>query len=186
MIDQARIMRVLRLDWTVFREIATDETATTKAATIVVLVSLLSAIGTFLSRLIHGFGIGNAFGGFFYGLIVSGILLGWIGWAVLTYFVGTALFGGKTTIPEMLRVLGYAFVPRVLGFFSFIPILGGIISWIGAVLALIAGVLAIREAMEFDTVKAILTVVISWVIIIVISVILGIVAGIGSFAAGVL
>jgi hypothetical protein len=45
-----------------------------------------------------------------------------------------------------------------------IPCLGWIAALVGWVLSLIAGVIAIREAMEFDTVKAVITVLIAWVI----------------------
>jgi len=154
MID--RILRAIRLDWTVFREIAEDQNAMSEAAIIVVVVSILSAIGAGL--IAEGF-----FGAFLLSLLTS-IIIGWIGWAVITYFVGTTLFQGKTDIPEMMRVLGYAMAPNLLGFFRFIPCVGWIIALAGGILAFIAGFIAVREAMEFDTGKAILTVLIGWVI----------------------
>lgn len=151
-----RILRAIRLDGTVFREIAVDPKATTEAAIIVTVATLLSSLGS-------AFGSGNFFASFIVNWIVA-ILIGWIGWAILTYFVGTVLFQGDTDIQEMLRVLGYASAPLLLGIFGFIPCLGWIASLIGAILAFIAGFIAVREAMEFDTGKAILTVLISWVI----------------------
>jgi hypothetical protein len=175
-----RIMRAIRLDWTVFREIATDPKALTEAAIIVVVVSLMSAIGSFIGAFVAERGAGWAFGSLFYELLISGILIGWLGWAVLTYFVGTRFFQGKTDIPEMLRVLGYASAPRLLGFLSFIPCVGWLFALAGFILSLIAGVIAIREAMEFDTGKAILTVVISWIIVFAISLVIGAVFGLGS------
>ncbi len=177
MID--RIMRAIRLDWTVFREIAEDPNAMTEAAIIVTVVTFLSAVGTFIGALIGELGMGTALLGFFSGWLISGILIGWIGWAVLTYFVGTLLFQGKTDIPEMMRVLGYANAPNLLGIFGFIPCVGWLISLAGAILALIAGVIAVREAMEFDTTKAIVTVVIAWVIAFVISLAIGSLIGAG-------
>ncbi len=45
---------------------------------------------------------------------------------------------------------------------------------------LIAGVLAIREAMDFDTGNAIITVLIGWVIVVVVSIIFGMVFGVGA------
>ena len=107
-------------------------------------------------------------------------MIGWIGWAILTYFVGTLLFKGQTDIPEMMRVLGYASAPRLLGIFGVIPCLGWIASLIGAILALIAGVIAIREAMEFDTGKAVITVIISWVIAFAITFSIGLAIGGGT------
>ena len=153
MID--RIVRAIRLDWTVFGEIAKDREAMKEAAIIVAIVSFLSAVGS---------GIANAsFVSFIVAWIVA-ILVGWIGWAVITYFVGTALFQGETDIPEMMRVLGYANAPHLLGLFSFIPCVGWIFAVAGWILSLAAGVLAIREAMDFDTGNAIVTVVLSWII----------------------
>ncbi len=56
--------------------------------------------------------------------MLSGILLSWILWAVLTYAVGVFLFKGKTDIPEMMRVLGYANAPNLLGVFGHHPLPG--------------------------------------------------------------
>jgi hypothetical protein len=179
MID--RIMRAIRLDWTVFREIAEDQNAMTEAAIIVLVVTFLSGVGTFIGSLIADVGFGGALLAFFGTWLISGVLIGWIGWAILTFFVGTTFFQGRSDIPEMMRVLGYANAPNLLGIFGFIPCVGWLISLAGAILALIAGVIAVREAMEFDTTKAIITVVIAWVIAFVISLILG-----GLFGAGML
>lgn len=159
MID--RILRAIRLDSTVYREIAEDQNAMSEAAIIVVIVAVLSAFG-------RAIGSGN----FFLTLIVTlltAILVGWLLWAVLTYFVGTALFKGKSDIPEMMRVLGYANAPNLLGVFGFIPCVGWIIALLGLILAFIAGFMAVREAMEFDTGSAIVTVLISWVISVIIN-----------------
>lgn len=156
-----RILRAIRLDSSVYREIAEDQNAMSEAAIIVVIVAVLSAFGR---------AIGS--GSFFLTLLltlITAILVNWILWAVLTYFVGTAFFKGKTTIPEMMRVLGYANAPNLLGVFGFIPCVGWLIALLGAVLAFIAGFLAVREAMDFDTGSAIITVFISWLISIAIS-----------------
>lgn len=166
-----RILRVARLDWTVFREIAEDQAAIKEAAIIVAVATFLSAIGSALAS-----------DKFLITFIVSwlgAIVIGWIGWAVLTYFIGTTLFKGKTDIPEMMRVLGYADAPNLLGVFGFIPCVGWLIALAGGILALIAGVLAVREAMEFETSHAIITVAIAWVIAFVIMLIIGAVLGTG-------
>ena len=157
----ARIIRVFKLDSSVFREIAEDKGAMMQAAIIVVVVSLIGALAMAISAVITD--VGSPVGSFITTLL-SGILLSWILWAVLTFAVGVFLFKGKTDIPEMLRVLGYANAPALLGIFAIIPCLGWIAVLAGAILSLIAGVIAVREAMEFDTVKAIVTVVIAWIV----------------------
>jgi hypothetical protein len=169
----ARIIRIFRLDFTVFREIAEDKGALTQAAVVVIVASLLSAIGSAGSA-----ATGHAVSSFFISFIL-GVLVSWIVWAVLTYFVGTVLFQGKTDIPEMMRVLGFASAPRALGIFNLIICIGWIPALVGGILALIAAVLAIREAMEFETTKAILTALIAWVVSIAISIVFGLVFGVG-------
>lgn len=154
MID--RIVRAIRLDWTVFGEIAKDRDALKEAAIIVAIVTFLSAVGT-------GLAAGSL--STFVGAWLAGILVGWIGWAIVTYFVGTAVFKGETDIPEMLRVLGYASAPNLLGLLSFIPCVGWVFPLIGGLLALVAGIIAVREAMDFDTSNAIVTVIIGWIIV---------------------
>jgi hypothetical protein len=161
-----RITRVFRLDFTVFREVAEDQNAMTDAAIIVVVVTFLSALGSAVGALIGGAGFGGVVVGFVAAWIF-GILFNWILWSVVTYFIGTALFQGKTDVQEMMRVLGYANAPLLLGIFGIIPCLGWIASLAGWVLSLIAAVMAIREAMEFDTTKAIVTAVIGWIIVII-------------------
>ena len=156
-----RIMRVFKLDASVFREIAEDKAAMTQAAIIVVVVSLLSALGLAVGVAITE--TGSAIGTFF-GTLLSGILLGWILWSILTYAVGVFLFKGKTDVSEMMRVLGYANAPNLLGVFAIIPCVGWLAALVGWVLSLVAGVIAVREAMEFDTVKAVVTVLIAWVV----------------------
>ncbi len=153
-----RIVRAIRLDWTVFGEIAQDRDALKEASIIVALVTFVSAIGT---------GIKTASFGAFAGDWIAGILIGWLGWAIVTYFVGTMLFKGKTTIPEMLRVLGYANAPYLLGLLNVIPCIGWLFSVLGWLLALAAGVLAIREAMDLDTIDAVVTVLIGWIVVVV-------------------
>lgn len=171
-----RIVRAIRLDSTVFGEIAEDQNAMSEAAIIVVVVAVLSALGTAI-------GSGN----FFVALIASllaAILVGWLLWAVLTYAVGAFIFQGDSDIPEMMRVLGYANAPRLLGLFAFIPCVGWLIALVGWLLSLIAGFIAVREAMDFDTSKAILTVVISWVIALIVNFAILIPLGVGAAVIG--
>lgn len=179
-----RTIRAIRLDSKLYREVADDRNSMTEAATIVVVVTFLGALGTAIGVLIAHGGAGRSFLSFLDSWLISGILIGWIGWSILTYYVGTLLFKGKTDVPEMMRVLGFASAPRLLGIFGIIPCVGWIASLAGWVLALIAGVIAIREAMEFDTTNAVVTVAISWVIALVVSIIIGAILGVGVTLTG--
>jgi MFS family permease len=103
-------------------------------------------------------------------------------WAVIAYFVGTAL-EGKSSVVEMARTLGYANAPGLLGVFAFIPCIGRLVALAGVLLSLAAGVIAIRESMEFDTAKAVVTAVLGFIVFIIVRVVIGFVMG-GLGAAG--
>ena len=107
-------------------------------------------------------------------------------WAYVTYFVGTNFFGGTADPGEMLRVLGYAQTPQLLGLLSFIPCVGPLISLAASILSLVAAVIGIREALDFDTGKAILTTIIGWVVILIVSFVIGLIGIGGAVGIGAL
>jgi hypothetical protein len=88
-------------------------------------------------------------------------LIGWVVWSYVTYFVGTRFFGGTATPGEMLRCIGFAQSPRILGILSFIPLLGGLIAIAVLIWSIYVGFVAVRQALDFDNQKAILTIIVS-------------------------
>jgi hypothetical protein len=178
-----RVTRAAMLDVGLYEEVEADTSLNQEALIVVVLVSILSGIGGFLQGVFRG-DIGAALLA-----LVVGVVLGVVSyyiWAYVTYFVGTNLFGGTADAGELLRVLGYASGPRVLGVLGFIPCVGGLAGIVGAIWALVAGVIAVREALDFDTTKAVLTVIIGWVIVFAISLVVGLVFGVGAVGLGAL
>jgi hypothetical protein len=95
-------------------------------------------------------------------------LLGWGIWSFITYFIGTRVFGGTATYEELLRCIGFSDAPGVLSILSFIPVLGGLILLVTWIWSLVAMVVAVRQALDFSTGKAILTCIIGWVVRIVV------------------
>ncbi len=133
--------------------------ATGQAIVIVIVVSLIVGLGRgYLGA--TSVGVATVPAAIIGGL--SQLVAAVIGWAFgswLTAFVARIIFHGRTNTLEMLRVLGYTWVYRVIGI---IPVVG---VPIGAVLSIIGNTIGIREASELDTLRAILTAVISGVII---------------------
>lgn len=132
-----------------YEAVEADRSATTQAAVVVGVVALCSAIGAYAggTNSIIGAAI-NAF-------------VAWLLWAGVTNIVGTRLFGGTADWGELLRTLGFAQAPGVLLILGVIPILGGLTSFFVSIWILIAGVIAIRQALDFSTGKAILTALVS-------------------------
>lgn len=164
-----RIIGVLKLDVNTYEEIEADEGATGQAAIVVSIVAILGGL--------IGGGISAALGGSFIGSFLSTLLnayIGWLVWAGVTYFVGTSFFGGQATMGEMLRVIGYAQAPGIL---RIIPVCGGFIGWIWSIAT---GFIAVRQGLDIDNTKAILTIIIGWVAVFIVSLIIGaILAAIG-------
>jgi hypothetical protein len=161
-----RVIGVFKLDVNTFEEVEHDANATIQAAMVVAAVAFLSAVGSAIGAI---FGDGSIFGSFFGSLIWH--FVGWFLWSAITYFVGTSLFNGKATIDEMLRVIGFAQAPLILGI---IPCLGWFVGWIWA---LIASFIAIRQGLDLDNVNAFLTIAVGFVVYLAGSFVLGLITG---------
>ena len=151
-----------RLDIPTYEEVEADKTATGQAAGVVALVAVAQAIGA----------AGEGALGIVAGL--GGAMFGWLIWAGITYLIGAKLFGGTATWGELLRTLGFAQAPGVLYVLGIIPLLGGLVRVALAIWILIAGIIAIRQALDFSTGKAILTAVLGWLAVTIPLLILGI------------
>ncbi|MBN1887496.1 MAG: YIP1 family protein, partial [Thermoflexales bacterium] len=145
-----RVIRAVKLEAAFYNEAEADTSLNQEALMVVVIVSVLSAIGSFLANLITGNMTAAIFG------LIWGVIWGVVGyylWAYLTHFIGTKLFGGTADVGELLRTLGYASAPQALGVLAFIPCVGALPALAGAIWALVAGVVAVREALDFDNTK---------------------------------
>jgi hypothetical protein len=144
-----RIVGVFRLDPKTFEEIEHNTSLTMAAGIIVVIIALITGLGAGISNAIFQ---RSFLGGFLSTLI--GSILGWFIWSAVTWFIGTRLFGGQADVSEMLRVIGFAYVPMVL---FIVPCIGPIV---GAIWTLVAGFIAIRQGLDLDNTKTFFTVVI--------------------------
>lgn len=145
-----RMIRAARLDANLYEEVERDTNATGQAATVVLIAAVAGGIATLLG--------GSIVGAMF---TILGILLGWVAWSLITFWVGKTLFATSQTRVspgEMLRTLGFAHTPAVLSVFGFIPIVGPLVAFVGFMWMVVAGVIAVRQAMDFTTGRAIGTV----------------------------
>jgi hypothetical protein len=155
-----RMMRAAKLDSQVYEEVEHDLAATGQAVTVVVVAAVASGIGVALGEVMAG-RPGGVLGGFIGGIITA--LLGWAIWSGLAYFIGTKLFGGVATYGELLRTIGFAQAPGVLNILGFVPALGGPLRVVVGLWILAATVVAMRQALDLDTTKAVFTGVIGFI-----------------------
>jgi hypothetical protein len=173
------MLRAARLNVPLYEEVEADTTATTQALTVVVLVSLATGIG----NAIAGASRGNVVGALIGGIVTA--LIGWAVWSFVTYFVGTRFFGGVATYGEVLRTLGFAESPGVLTILSFIPILGGIISFVAGIWIIVTSFIAIRQALDISNGKTVGVIVVGILAIVVVVAIIAALFG-SVFALGML
>ena len=164
-----RIKGVFKLDVNTFEEIEADESATSQAAIVVLIVAIISGIGTAAVSSYMG---ANAGGGVI--ATVLSTLAGWVVWSGVTLIVGTKLFNGKADLGQMLRVIGFAYAPQML---AIIPCLG---TLVGMIWSLAAGFVAVRQGLDLDNTKAFLTIVVGFIAYVVLSAIIGSIFGVGS------
>jgi hypothetical protein len=159
-----RMIRAARLEPQLYEEVEHDQSATGQAILVVVLGAIAAGIGALSGGIIA---------------LIVGIVAALVGWAVyafIAYWIGTNFFKGphtEATWGELLRTLGFASSPRVLLILGIIPVLGFFIGLVVFIWTLITTVIAIRQALDFDTGKAIATAVVSWLALIVVYVVVG-------------
>jgi len=188
MID--KLIRAIRLDTTLYNQVEVDQTESTNALIVVILVSVLGGIGAALAALtLSANPNAAAFApnpiSAFVGAIINGVL-GWIIWSYVVYFVGTRVYHATATPGELLRTLGYAQAPKLLGILGVIPILGGIIVLLASLWTIVTTFIAAREALDLDNTKTLITVILGVVAVVVLSIIVGTVLGIGALGVGAL
>lgn len=140
------------LDIATYEEVEHDENLTTQAAIVVLIAALARGVG--------GFNDGE--NGIIVGVVAA--LFSWLVWAGITYLIGDKLLKGTATWGELLRTLGYAQAPAVLLIFGFVPVLGNILGAVVGIWLLVTGIVAIRQALDFDTGKAVMTAFLGWLV----------------------
>ncbi|MFH1480165.1 MAG: YIP1 family protein [Pseudomonadota bacterium] len=152
-----RIIRACKFDINLYEEVEADREAMRQALGIVILSSVAAGLGT-LEK--------TGFNGILIGSVTA--LVGWIIWAYLSYIIGTRFFPEpqtKADYGELLRTIGFASSPGLIRVLGIIPGLTKIIFLIATIWMLIAMVIAVRQALDYQsTLRAIGVCLIGWII----------------------
>ena len=137
-----RIIRACKLDVSLYEEVEADKSATFQAALVVILSSIAAGVGALT------IGASN----FLMAPILS--LISWYIWAYLIYFIGAKLFPEPTTKSdhgELLRTIGFSSAPGLIRVFGFTPEIMSIIFIGSGIWMLIAMVIAVRQALDYQS-----------------------------------
>jgi hypothetical protein len=154
---QDRIIRAAKLDVHLYEEVEADKGAMGQAMGVVVLSGVAAGIGS----------IGTSgMAGILFGTITA--LVGWYIWAYITYFIGTKLLPEPQTKAdhgELLRTIGFSSAPGLLRVLGIIPFFQGIIFLISGIWMLVAMIIAVRQALDYNsTLRAVGVCIIGWII----------------------
>lgn len=137
-----RVLRSALLDADVYEEVEADRSATVQAFAVVTLASLAAGIGSLDNNPVSSVGY-----------IAVAALAGWFSWAWLTCMIGTRILPGKNTVSdlgELLRTLGFASSPGILLVLALFPPIAGLVFLICGIWMLIAMVIAVRQALDYE------------------------------------
>ncbi len=167
-----RMIGAATLDIGTYEEVEHDLDATAQAAYVVAIVAVCAAIG----------GASHGTGGIIGRPIAA--LIGWLIWSGVTYVIGTRILDGTATWGEMLRTIGFAHAPGVLYVFAGLPLLGSSVGVLVGLWMLVAGVVAVRQALDFSTGKAIVTVLLGWLAGVAVAIAVAVVVGVPAAIVG--
>lgn len=152
-----RIIRAAKLDAQLYEEVEADTGAMRQAMGVVVLSSMAAGVGSVAS---------GGLGGILVGTIAA--LIGWYVWAYLTYFIGTKFLPEPQTeadLGELLRTIGFSSSPGLIRVFGIIPGLAGPVFLVASIWMLVAMVIAVRQALDYEsTSRAVGVCVIGWIV----------------------
>ena len=152
-----RMVRAAKLDINLYEEVEADKGAMGQAMGVVVLSSIAAGIGS-----IGTIGVK--------GIIIGAItaLIAWYVWAYMTYFIGAKILPEPQTKAdhgELLRTIGFSSSPGLIRVLAIIPGISGIIFAIASIWMLVAMIIAVRQALDYQsTLRAVGVCIIGWVI----------------------
>jgi hypothetical protein len=152
-----RIIRAAKLDVSLYEEVEADKGALGQSMGVVVLSSVAAGLASISTA---------GFGGILVGTLTA--LIGWYVWAYITYFIGTKLLAEPQTKAdpgELLRTIGFSSSPGLIRVLGIIPGLRWIVFLIGGIWMLVAMVIAVRQALDYQsTARALGVCIIGWII----------------------
>jgi hypothetical protein len=162
-----RVVGAMKLEANAFEDVERDVTAMGQAVGVIALYAVSSGISWIRY---------NGLSGIATGIIAA--LIGYAVWAVIVWIVGTKVMpepATKADFPETFRVVAFAAAPGLLCFIGIIPILGWLVGFAIWLWMIAAMVVAVRQVLDYSTTgKAIVVVIIGFIVNLVVGVILGI------------
>ena len=158
-----RMIGVTTLKHPYYRDIEADRDATGQALAVVALAAVAAGIGA----------IGSDQSGIVWKVIMA--VVGWIVFSVVAFLVGSLLTNPRqpVSLGQVMRLVGFAQAPKLIGALGFIPLFGWIFGLVAAVWFLVVAIHALQEAFDVDMAKAALVGIVSLLVVGVVNFVVG-------------
>lgn len=147
----------MRLDVNLYEDVEHDRSALGQSLTVIILSSIAAGIGSF-----------NVMQPYQIVINILAALLGWLLWAYITMIIGSKLLPEPTTevtYGQMIRTTGFASSPGLLRLFGFIPFIGPIIFIVAQIWMLLAMIIAVKQALDYQNrVRPFVVSIIGWLV----------------------
>lgn len=155
-----RMFRAAVLHADTYEEVEADRSALPQALAVVALASVSAGLGAWLRTLAgHDLSGGALPLPTYLAVVTLEPLVIWLTSGAFAYMVGATFLAGpetETDYREVLRTTGFAFTPGILSAFGWLPDPIGLgILALARVWILIACIVAVRQALDFTTIRAV-------------------------------
>ena len=174
MVFLRRLIGAAMLDAGIYEDIEADRTATFQSLIVVVLASLAAGIGATglydTPATLRFAAVGSVMA-----------LLTWASWAMLTLQVGARILPARETradLGQLLRTLGFSAAPALILVFAVLPRMQTPVFAIAIAWTVAASVVAVRHALDYDTMgRALAVCALGWLLAFAFVVVVGIAFG---------
>jgi hypothetical protein len=172
-----KILRLARLDTTVFDEVRDDANELIPALIVAGVSALLAGLGTFLFWQFHFDGVEGAFlRSFIMGGIFTALL--YVVWVLIAYVMLVQVYKASADLQSLLRTMGYAALPLSLVLLMFIPVLYPIFAIVPFALLFVMSIYAVQSVTNADSTQVVMANTVGFTVMVLV---LSIVAWTGDF-----
>jgi len=163
-----RVMRLARLDTSVFDEVRDDEKELVPAIVVMAVSALIAGIGAWLWLVFDKpEGAKVDFGKVLINILVMGTVFTvvlWAVWAAVTYVVLVQFYKEQADLQMLLRTMGYAAFPLSLSLLALVPALGFGFAVAGLVLWFVMSTYAVQSTTQASSDRVVMSNAIGFVV----------------------
>lgn len=161
-----RVMRLARLDTTVFDEVRDDQRETLPAVIVAVVAAFLAGLGAFLwSQIVPDYDLESAFvNQFILGSIFLAVMYGVA--ALVAYVVLAQMYKVQADLQAIIRTMGYAAIPLAASVLMLLPIVFPVFAIVPMAALFVMMIYALQSATGADSNQVVMSALIGFAVMV--------------------